>query len=358
MKIRLALLDSDKNYLDRLSVMFTNRYPDKIEFHSFTDEQMALDNLKSGKMDVFLANESFKIERREIPERCCFAYIAEDSGIEGIREERAVSKYQRAEMFYKQILSLYAENARNVTGYKLNDRNGTRVFSFVSLEGGAGSSTVAVAFAQWAAKRGKKVLYLNLEQFGGTETFLEGEGQYDFSDVLFALKSGKGSMALKLESMVRRDVSGVYFYCSTKNALDLLEMEENELCSLLGELCATGGYDEIVIDTDFIFDKKTIRIFEMSDKIVFVDDGAEISNAKLVRGYQALRAYGHQKGIAILEKAGVFYNKFSSRTSRMVEGLELKNFGGIPRFENGTAKQIIGQLVSLGDFEKMIAEED
>lgn len=83
MKIRLALLDSDKNYLDRLSVMFTNRYPDKIEFHSFTDEQMALDSLKSGKMDVFLANESFKIERKEIPERCCFAYIAEDSGIEG-----------------------------------------------------------------------------------------------------------------------------------------------------------------------------------------------------------------------------------------------------------------------------------
>lgn len=39
MRIRLAVLDSDKNYLSRLSTVFMNKYADKIEFYSFTDEK-------------------------------------------------------------------------------------------------------------------------------------------------------------------------------------------------------------------------------------------------------------------------------------------------------------------------------
>lgn len=358
MKIRLALLDSDKNYLERLSVVFTNKYSDKIEFHSFTDEQMAIDSLKSGKIDVFLANENFKIEIKDVPGTCCFAYIAEDSGVESIREQQVIAKYQKADLFYKQILSLYAEKAKNVIGYKMSDKSKTKMISFVSMEGGAGCSTVAAAFAVYAARRGKKVLYLNLEQLGETENFFVGEGQYDFSDVIFALKSGKGSIALKLESTVRRDVSGVYFYSSPKVALDLLELEVEELESLVEELCASGGYDYIVTDLDFIFDKKMIRMFEVSAKIVFVNDGAEISNMKFERGYQALKIYEQQKNISFMEKAGVFYNKFSSRASKTIEGLEIGNLGGTPRFENATVKQITEQLVTLADFEKIMLEEE
>lgn len=358
MKIKLALLDSDKNYLDRLSVVFTNKYPDKIEFHSFTDEQMAIDSLKIGKTDVFLANENFKIEMKDVPESCSFAYIAEENGVESIRDEAAIAKYQRADLFYKQILSLYAEKARNVTGYKMNGETQTKILTFVSMEGGAGSSTVAAAFAEYAAERGKKVLYLNIEQLGRTEDFFVGEGQYDLSDVLFTLKSGKGSMALKLESTVRRDASGVCFYSSPKVAWDLMELGEKELQTLLEELCASGGYDYIVLDQDFIFGKKMFRVFKMASQIVFVNDGSEISNAKFQRGYQALKIYEQNSNYAFLRKSYLFYNKFSNKTSKTLEIEDIRNLGGVPRFEHATTKQVMKQLVQLADFQKIMTEEE
>lgn len=39
MKIKVALLDKDKEYLDRLTGVFNTKYADKLEVYSFTDEK-------------------------------------------------------------------------------------------------------------------------------------------------------------------------------------------------------------------------------------------------------------------------------------------------------------------------------
>lgn len=356
MRIRLVVLDSDKNYLSRLSVVFTNKYADKIEFYSFTDEKMAMGSLSTGRIDVFLANELFAIDVDAIPERCCFAYIVENAEIESIRSQRAIAKYQRADLFYKQILSLYAEKAMTVTGYKISDASQARVVSFVSFGGGDGSSTTAAAFAIYAAKSGKKVLYLNMEQFGSSEDFFSGEGQFDFSDVIYTVKSKKSNITLKLESAVKQDASGVHFYSSPKVALDLMELNDAELQGLLNELCISGNYDYIVVDMDFSFGKKVINTLGTSSKVVFVNDGTEVSNTKFERGYQALKLYEQQNNVTILARAYLFYNKFSNKVCKTIEGLEIRELGGVPKFENATTKQIVEQLVALTDFSKLMED--
>lgn len=80
--------------------------------------------------------------------------------------------------------------------------------------GGVGSSSLAAACALNFAARGRSVLYLNLEKFGGSSQFFSGEGQFDMSDVVLSLKSRKANLALKLESYVRRDPRGVFFFAS------------------------------------------------------------------------------------------------------------------------------------------------
>ncbi len=47
MKIRIAILEQDKNYLQRLLSAFETKYEDKIEMYSFTDEKLALDAIKN-----------------------------------------------------------------------------------------------------------------------------------------------------------------------------------------------------------------------------------------------------------------------------------------------------------------------
>ena len=49
------------------------------------------------------------------------------------------------------------------------------------------------------------------------------------------------------------------------------------------------------------------------------------------------------------------YNKFSSKTGRILQGVELKNIGGAQRFENATPQQLLQQLAAMGIFDKILA---
>ena len=290
MKIKLALLDKDKNYLERLSTVFLNKYPDRIEFYSFSDSKVALQCVQSGKVEVFLANEQFEVNVADIPENTCFA------------------------------------------------------------------STVAAAFCIYAVRRGARVLYLNLERFGTTDSFFHGEGQTDFGDVLYAVKSKRNNLNIKLESTLRQDASGVYFYASPKVALDLQEMDETDVKTLLDELCASGRYDCIITDIDLDLNPKVEKILEYSSKIVFVSDGTDISNMKLERGLQTMRLWAQQKNEVLMSQAYLYYNKFSNKISKAVQGLDLEELGGVPRFEHATTQQVIEQLINIPNYAKLYSK--
>ena len=56
MRIKLAILESDGVYLDRMVSVFNVKYGDKLEIYSFTDRNAALVAMKTTKIDVFLAD--------------------------------------------------------------------------------------------------------------------------------------------------------------------------------------------------------------------------------------------------------------------------------------------------------------
>lgn len=354
MKIKLALLDQDKIFLSRLSSVFTNKYSDKVEIYSFTEEETAINSLNTERIDVFLASDDFDIGVEQIPSRCSFAYFVENVEVESVREQRAVAKFQKAELLYKQILSMYAENASAITGFKLNEETATQIITFFSVSGGVGSSTMAAAFAVYAARTGKRVLYMNLERFGSTDNFFTGEGQFDFSDVLYTLKSRKSNLVLKLESTVKQDASGVFFYSTPQMALDMMELTEEDVQKLLQEFRIDGMYDYIVLDIDFSFEKKEKTILMLSDKLVFVNDGTEIANKKLERAYASIQVLEEQNEERMMGKAFLLYNKFSNKVCNTINDIDIKELGGAPKFEHATTKQVMEQLASMQIFRELL----
>lgn len=52
MKIKLALLDSDQNYLNRIVTAFNIKYADKLEIYSFTKLESAMAALEPSRIDV------------------------------------------------------------------------------------------------------------------------------------------------------------------------------------------------------------------------------------------------------------------------------------------------------------------
>lgn len=353
MKIKLAILENDINYLRRIVSAFETKYADKFEIYSFTDLAVATSSLESSKIDVLIANDAFDIDVASLPKRCGFAYFVDSPDVTVVNNQRAICKFQRAEQIYKQILSLYSETAANITGVKLDD-DSSKVIVFASPCGGVGTSTMAAACATHFAAQGKRTLYLNLEKFGSSDAFFSAEGQFDMSDIIFALKSKRTNLALKLESSVKQDSTGVYFFSQSKIALDMLELNFEEIARLIAELKLTGSYDCIVIDMDFIMDKENLRIYRMAHALVWVGDGSEISNSKIFRSFSALSVKEQKEDSPLTNRCCLIYNKFSNKTGKTAGDISLRNIGGVPRYEHASVQQVLTQLAPMDFFNKII----
>lgn len=278
MKIKLAILEKDQSYLNRIVSAFSTKYSDKFEIYSFTDEKIAIETLDSSRIDVLVASDAFEIDVTAIPKRCGFAYFVDSPGVDTVNGQRAICKFQKADLIYKQILSIYSENSGSVFGIELGD-NSTKVIFFSSPCGGTGTSTVAAACAVHFAAQRKKTLYLNMEMFGSSDSFFSSEGMFDMSDIIYALKSKKANLGMKLESCVKQDVSGVYFISQCKVALDMNELNTEDVLKLISELKLHGSYDYIVVDIDF--SNININVSNILDDVEVILENA---TSKLVDG--------------------------------------------------------------------------
>lgn len=354
MKVRVAILEKDEIYLYRMVSAFMTKYETELEIYSFTDATKAFDSLETSKIDVFVASELFEIDTRRIPKRCGFAYLVEDPDIETLHDEMTICKFQKADLIYRQILSIYSDHASTITGFKLDDDGSEKMVMFTSVSGGTGASSMAVAYAKQMAQKGEKVLYLNLEQYGISDLYFTGEGQYDLSDIIYALKSKKSNLTIKLESTVRQDISGVYFYAGTRMSLDLAEMSEEDLQRLLQELAVVGNYNYIVFDVGFGLQSRMLEMMKRMNYIVFVSNGTEVANTKMKRAYEAIKIIEQQRELDILGKSYLIYNKFSNKICNTIEGLEIGLLGGVPRLEQATKEQVIDHLCTLDLFKLLV----
>ena len=346
MKIKLAILEKDESYLKRIATAFGSKYADKFQIYSFTDQNTAMDHLDGARIDVLLASDCFDINVDLLPNRCGFAYLIDAPGIDMLNDQRAICKFQKADLIYKQILSVYAEKASSITGFKVSGDEST-VIAFCSASGGVGCSTMAAACATRFAKHDKKVLYLNLEKFGSADMFFSGQGQFDMSDIIFALKSKKANLPLKLESCVKQDANGVHFYSGTKFALDMMEMTTENTIQLISELKFTGGYDYIVLDMDFGIDCEMLKIYRLARSIVWVGDGSAESNKKIERAYAALEMLERDADVPLINRMSFVYNKVGSKSGQQIDVPGLKVLGGAPRYAGASVHQIVGQLSAM-----------
>ena len=61
------------------------------------------------------------------------------------------------------------------------------------------------------------------------------------------------------------------------------------------------------------------------------------------------------KEVSVTERLCLAYNKFSNKTSLVIDGVDIKDLGGMPRYEHATTKQIITELSHSGLFDKIIS---
>ena len=352
MKIKLALLSGDTNYLSRITAAFTSKYADKLEVCSFSDPGVAMAALAEQRSSVFISDDCFEIDESRLPRRCGLAYLVESPDIESFNGKPAVCKYQKVEMIYKTILQVFSDTVSDSIGIRPDADSAVRFVTFVSAASGAGASVSAAACAKSFAQAGQRTLFLNFETLGVLDPFFSGPGHADFGDVIFAVLAKKTNLSLRLESCVRQDASGVFFFAPPKTALDMNAIKAEDIQRLITDLKFTGTYDNIVIDCSFSLCEKMLELFRQSTSIVFVLDGGVLSSAKFRRAYQAMDILDRQYDRALLPKLCVFYNRFANAEGQTL-GDDIRSIGWAPWYERASEQQVVAQLSGLGIFQTL-----
>lgn len=172
------------------------------------------------------------------------------------------------------------------------------------------------------------------------------------SDVIFEIKSKKANLALKLESYVKQDHSGVCFFSQAKNALDMIELKNAERMLLLEEL-SSMGFDCIVVDSPFSLDADHLDLFVRSHEVIMVSNGTEIANFKIINAYNAVRIMDQNADMPIANRFCLAYNNFHASGCSKIDDSNIKNIGGVPVFANASPSQIVFQIAKRDLFEKI-----
>jgi cellulose biosynthesis protein BcsQ len=349
MKIKVTIYDPDEQYLHRVSKYYAANYDTRLELYCFTGMEQAMKSLTENKVQVFLASTEGAVDFAQVPARCAFAWLIDSSTADEYQGKRAVLKYQKLESIYSEILDIYSEKMPH--GTVKADEGAVEIVAFVSAAGGVGCSTVSAACAAFLARRGRRVLYLNLEHFGGAEFFYRAGGSGSLSNVLFAVNSKRANLALKLESLVRKDGdSGVFFYSAAENAMDMNEVNAEFLTVLLNALRGSESYDTIVLDLNFQLSELCLEALKQANRIVLLSDGRAVTNKKTARAVAALLEIQEERGVPYYDKISLLYNKYSNRTSTDFTDYELPALGGIPRFEGADSIIVYQKIAELQVF--------
>ena len=258
-------------------------------------------------------------------------------------------------LIYKEILNLYSENPVNVFNLKKDGSGETGILTFLPCNGGDGASVMAAACCLNFADRGRRVLYLNLESFGTPDIFFDAEGTFNLSDLIYSIKSRKSNIALKIESMVKKDKSGVFFFDECKVPLDLMEMTGEDIQILFDVINESNLFDYVVVDTEMALNDVILQIMQNSNRLIYVTDGSQTSNLKFKRIYSTLEIVEGQRNLSLLPKISIAYNKTNCISNKYIEEIQNINvLGWAGECIKASSAQAAHQISKMSMFDTLL----
>lgn len=354
MQIRLVIGARDSRYRDSLTAYLEKNHMDKFEIVSFSSPELLEEYVKRSPADVILVEEQFGVSEELLAGCGKAAYLGDGARSPERDGFRTIAKYKKPDLIYKDILALYAEGG-NRHSFAMGKPGAGQVCLVTGFSGGCGASTFAAALARKYASRGKRVLYLNLETTGMSTDFFSGTGDYHFEDVIFALKSQRSDIRLKLESAARVDACGVSFLAPCSNPMYMLELTQEDRLKIMDTLAAGIGYDHVVVDMNFRLSQEFMELMSRADRIILVQDGGETSNSKFLRTMEALHILEEQSRIHVTGGMALLYNRFSSsKSSSEIPGLPMPVLGKLPPVKHALVREIIDYMLTRQDiFERL-----
>ncbi len=349
MKIKMAIFDGDFCYTNKFFDAVNTSLNEKIELHAFTSEDSLWSFLKENKVEVLLLGESvFFIEK--IIKDILTIKLVENMEIKN--DTKVIFKYQNVNLIYKEIMNIYSNYFRiDKSNVQLNI---TEIISYMSSGNGSGASTISSAHAINLANAGNKVLFIDLQMFSTVDAVFSAEGKYTIGEVFYALKNQKIDLVSRLESVVRQDESGVFFWQTSKNPAEITEITKDDLERLIVTLKNSSEFDFVIIDCNFLYNEITQALIQNCNKIFIVLNSTIENKIKLKSILSIIEMYSEQVEENLVEKICFVYNKYIKGKDIVKNDLNFKVAAIIPHINDENILLVTKKIANHEDVFKEV----
>jgi cellulose biosynthesis protein BcsQ len=270
-RINIIIADSDTDYLDLfVNYIRTSDYANKFAVKSFSRRESLEQYINSpGDSGIYLVTPELMPEDPISLSGSAVIVLKNESGKSSVIYPE-VYKYQALNLLLDEVLKYYLQEDEE--GYrKLSGNRATRIISIYSANGGVGKSTLAINLAAQLARQNQKVFYLNLEFLSSAQIWLQSSDNNDFSKVLYYLKTNPNQVEAKFETLKKHDqLLNIDFFESPNIALEMLDLNREEVKTLIDIVANKGVYDVIISDLESSIGERIIGSLESSDVILWL----------------------------------------------------------------------------------------
>ncbi len=271
----LAICDDQIVYSDFLTKQLLRMEEDSFRICRFSTVEQLITYNREHEIQCLLISEVFESEvreRREIQARKYFGLTAEKMKARIRSEEGKSSKdiqyiyrYQSVvDIFEKIKVCLLESNDGEVLFSKSSEEVVTKLIGIYNPVHRNGQTTFARAMANYHGEMGKRVLYLNMEEYAGVvekSDYCEG----DLGEVLYYLKQDIKSINYRLASFTTK----IGYYEMVPPIImskELRNITGDEWLAFLEEIIERSGYEIIILDLDSCV-QGLVEILELCDLV-------------------------------------------------------------------------------------------
>lgn len=276
-KLEIVIGDYDQKYLQKLSSYFMNYQEHHFTVNTFSEITLLKNHLLNNPIDILLLTEEFYVNLEDRYEITILLVAHAISST--LKSYPCIEKYQNVKKIIQQMMLYYTSaSSKELIGNK--EGGFARLVGFYSPSGGSGKTTIALALSKALSMQGKKTLFLSLEEITSYSKVIESDRQTSLSDLLYYASKRAENLLMKLEGIVREDIStGLKFVPPPIYAQDMVSYEEDWLY-LINYLLRYSDYEWIVLDFTSQISNRNLSLMDKCNKLVVLTNLSYFQNAK------------------------------------------------------------------------------
>lgn len=264
--LRIIIGDRDHDFIQKLSNYLSSESDHCFTSYCFSDPSYLSQFLDNNPTDILLISEEFY---QTIQPKDVFVVLFIDSlRSNELQHIPAILKYQKVVEMITQLKDSFSEHANKQIS--IHKGSHAELIGVYSPCGGSGKTVISLSLARQLASRGKKTLFISLEEISSVNGLMQGEQSSHLSDLLFYSRKHPDKLALKLDTLKGVEKKTGLDYLLPSALPEDTWSRENELVLFITLLKEMRSYSYIVIDFTSGFSKENVRLMCLCNQLLLL----------------------------------------------------------------------------------------